>query len=156
METGKILTAILLCLLIISCGCSEKNKKHEPVRRSNKRLELIEKKKAIVNEAEEEKSLPRYNGNHRKPSQRQREESRLQRKPKEQATVPLEEDPAKASMARIEKRVQLELEIWKAKEKGNSTLVDKLRDKADDLEKEMRQPDLDKVYKRLKDLKKRM
>lgn len=153
MEIGKIFTAILLCLLIISCGG---NKKNEPARRSNKRLELIEKKKAIVNEAEDEKSLPRYNGNHRKPSQRQREESRLQRKPKEQATVPLEEDPAKASTARIEKRVQLELEIWKAKEKGNSTLVGKLRDKADDLEKEMRQPELDKVYKRLKDLKKRM
>lgn len=156
MERGKIFTAMLLCLLIISCGCSEKNKKHEPARRSNKRLELIEKKKAIVNETEEEKSLPRYNGNHRKPSQRQREESRLQRKQKEQVAVPLEEDPAKASAARIEKRVQLEIEIWKAKDKGNSTLVGKLRDKANDLAKEMTQAELDAAYKKLKDLKKRM
>lgn len=157
MSISKIVTATLLCLLIISCGDSEKNKKREPSRSEKRKIEILEKKKkAIADEEKEQEKQRRYNGNHRKPLQRKREDSRLQRDTKAGPAVSQEEDPAKASTARIEKRVQLELSIWKAKDKDDSKTVSKLREEADNLAKEMTQAELDEAYKRLKDLKKRM
>ena len=157
MSISKIVTATLLCLLIISCGGSGTNKKREPSRSDKRKIEIIEKKKkAIADEEKEKEKQRRNNGNHRKPSQRKRGDSRLQRDTKAEPIVAPEEDPTKASAARIEKRVQLELSIWKAKDKDDSKTVSRLREEADNLAKEMTIAELDEAYKRLKDLKKRM
>jgi hypothetical protein len=156
MRISKIVTAVLLCLLIISCGGNGKSKKREPARRNNRKTEIIEKRKATVEEKEDKETPSRNNGNYRKPSQRKKGESKLRRKTKGRVVLPPEEDPAKVSAAKIEKRVQLEVDIWKAKEKGNEATVSKLRNAADDLAKEMSQKELDEAFKRLKDLKKRM
>lgn len=156
MKILRFFTVTLICLLIISCGGSGKNRKREPARKSKKNIEVIEKKRAITNDRENDEEQLRNNGNYRKPSQRERGESKLRRKTKGRPIVAPEEDPAKVKKARIEKRIQLELDIWEANKKGNQTIVEKLRKEADKLEKEMRQPELDEVYKRLKDIKKRM
>ena len=156
MKISEIVTATLLSLLIISCEGCGKSKKHEPLRRSKKKIEVVEKKKEIVTENESEETAPRNNGNYRKPTQREKGESKLRRKTKGRPIVQPEEDPAKASSARIEKRVQLELDIWKARKSNNSILLDKLKDKIRDYEKDMSQAELDEAFKRLKDIKKRM
>lgn len=156
MKISKIVTVTLLCLLIISCGGRGKNKKSEQQRSDKRKIEIIEKKKAIADEKKDEARDSRNNGNYRKPTQREKGESKLNRKPKGQPIVQPEEDPAKASSARIEKRVQLELDIWKARKANNSILLDKLKDKIRDYEKDMSQAELDETFKRLKDIKKRM
>lgn len=160
MKIRKIVTTTLLCLLIISCGGSGKNKKREPSRRSKKNIEVVEKKKTTANDKESEEvaneETGRNNGNYRKPSQRKKGESKLRRKTKGRSVVPAEEDPAKASTSRIEKRVQLEINIWKANEKGDQTLAEKLRKEANELVKKMTQDELDEAYKKIKDIKKRM
>ena len=158
MSISKIVKATLLCLLIISCGGNGTNKKREPSRSDKRKIEIIEKKKkkAIADEEKEKEKQRRNNGNHRKPSQRKREDSRLQRDIKVEPIVTPEEDPTKASAARIEKRVQLELSIWKAKDKNDSKTVSRLREEADNLAKEMTIAELNEAFKKLKDLKKRM
>ena len=50
----------------------------------------------------------------------------------------------------------MEIDIRKANKEGNTSLADKLKEEAEKIEKEMRQPELDEVYKKLKDIKKRM
>ena len=161
METGKILAATLLCLLIISCGGSGTNKKNESDSLDKRNIEILEKRKAEKQEKErkrkeakeaQKEKFQRNNGNYRKPTQ-PKKDSRLR---DNTGTNPVEEDPAKASAAKIEKRVQLELDIWKAKDRDDSKSVSKLREEADDLAKEMTQAELDAAYKRLKDIKKRM
>ena len=100
--------------------------------------------------------MQRNNGNHRKSSQRERGESRRRKQEEIKPVQANEEDPAAAKAARIEKRVQLELDIWKANKAGDSGRAEKLRKDADELEKEMKQAELDEVYKKIKDIKKRM
>lgn len=162
MNILKYLIVATICLVIASCGGSGKNKKREPVHNSKKNIEVIENKKPTVNEEEKREEisseeLQRNNGNYRKPTQRQREESKFHRKNKKgRVIVKPEEDPAKASSARIEKRVQLELDIWEASKKGDKTSVEKLREQADNLAKEMTQPELDEAFKKIKNIKKRM
>lgn len=156
MRISKIFTATLLCLLIISCGDSGKSKKREPSRKEKRKIEILEKQKAIADEEKKEEKQLRNNGNYRKPTQRDIGESKLRRKTTDKAVTKPEEDPAKISAARIEKRVRLELDIWKAKERKDNTTVRKLREEADNLAKEMTQAELDEAYKKLKDLKKRM
>ena len=162
MEISKILAATLLCLLIISCGGSGTNKKNESDSLDKRNIEILEKRKAEKQEKErkrkeakeaQKEKFQRNNGNYRKPTQQKKEDSSLRNNT---ATNPVEEDPAKASAAKIEKRVQLELDICKAKDRDDSKSVSKLREEADDLAKEMTQAELDAAYKRLKDLKKRM
>ena len=155
MSISKIVTATLLCLLIVSCGGNKK--KSEPARSDKRKIEIIEKKKkATADEAKDVERESRNNGNHRKPTKREKGESKLHRKRKGRAVVQPEEDPAKVSAAKIEKRIRLELDIWEAKKKNDYATVEKLRDAANDLGKEMTQAELDEAYKKLKDLKKRM
>ncbi len=160
MSINKFVTTLLLCLLIISCGGSGKNRKREPSRRSKKEVEVVEKKRTSTNnektDEESDERLQRNNGNHRKSSQRERGVSKRRKQEEIKPVQKDEEDPAIAKAARIEKRVQLELDIWKANKNGDSGLAEKLRKDADELEKEMRQPELDEVYKKIKDIKKRM
>ena len=117
MSISKIVTAALLCLLIISCGGD--GKKNEPARSDKRKIEIIEKKKkATADEAKDVERESRNNGNHRKPTKREKGESKLHRKRKGRAVVQPEEDPAKVSAAKIEKRIRLEIDIWEAKKKN--------------------------------------
>ena len=159
---NKIVTTILLCLLIVSCG-GKSNKRDSADRSRN--MEIIEKRKAEKKEREQqmeeataaqEENFQRNEGNYRKPTQRQKGDSRLRRKVEAKPVVTTEEDPAVARIARIEKRVKLEVSIWKAGENGDAAMVEKLRKEADELVKEMRQDELDEAYKKIKDIKKRM
>ena len=159
---NKIVTTILLCLLIVSCG-GKSNKRDSADRSRN--MEIIEKRKAEKKEREkkreetkeaQEEKFQRNEGNYRKPTQRPKGESKLRRKVEAKPVVTTEEDPAVARSARIEKRVKLEVDIWKAGENGDAAMVEKLRKEADELVKEMRQDELDEAYKKIKDIKKRM
>ena len=160
---NKIVTTILLCLLIVSCG--GKSNKRDSADRSKRNMEIIEKRKAEKKEREkkreetkeaQEEKFQRNEGNYRKPTQRPKGESKLRRKVEAKPVVTTEEEPAVARSARIEKRVKLEVSIWKAGENGDAALVEKLRKEADELVKEMRQDELDEAYKKIKDIKKRM
>ena len=160
---NKLVTTILLCLLIVSCG--GKSNKRDSADRSKRNMEIIEKRKAEKKEREKkreetkeahEEKFQRNEGNYRKPTQRQKGESKLRRKVETKPVVTTEEDPAVARSARIEKRVKLEVDIWKAGENGDAAMVEKLRKEADELVKEMRQDELDEAYKKIKDIKKRM
>ena len=162
---NKIVTAILLCLLLVSCGDGGKSNKRDSADRSKRNMEIIEKRKAEKKEREkkmeeakeaQEEKFQRNDGNYRKPTQRQKGDSRLRRKVEAKPVVAPEEDPTVARSARIEKRVKLEVSIWKAGESGDKAMVEKLRKEADDLAKEMRQDELDEAYKKIKDIKKRM
>ena len=161
---NKLVTTILLCLLIVSCGDGGKSNKRDSADRS-RNMEIIEKRKAEKKEREkkmeeakeaQEEKFQRNEGNYRKPTQRQKGDSRLRRKVETKPVVTTEEDPAVARSARIEKRVKLEVSIWKAGENGDAAMVEKLRKEADELVKEMRQDELDEAYKKIKDIKKRM
>ena len=160
---NKLVTTILLCLLIVSCG--GKSNKRDSADRSKRNMEIIEKRKAEKKEREkkmeeakeaQEEKFQRNEGNYRKPTQRPKGDSKLRRKVEAKPVVTTEEDPAVARSARIEKRVKLEVDIWKAGENGDAALVEKLRKEADELVKEMRQDELDEAYKKIKDIKKRM
>jgi ATP-dependent 26S proteasome regulatory subunit len=160
---NKLVTTILLCLLIVSCG--GKSNKRDSADRSKRNMEIIEKRKAEKKEREkkreetkeaQEEKFQRNEGNYRKPTQRPKGESKLRRKVEAKPVVTTEEDPAVARSARIEKRVKLEVDIWKAGENGDAAMVEKLRKEADELVKEMRQDELDEAYKKIKDIKKRM
>ncbi|MBQ2368179.1 MAG: hypothetical protein II296_07675 [Bacteroidaceae bacterium] len=160
---NKFVTTILLCLLIVSCG--GKSNKRDSADRSKRNMEIIEKRKAEKKEREkkreeakeaQEEKFQRNEGNYRKPTQRPKGESKLRRKVEAKPVVTTEEDPAVARSARIEKRVKLEVDIWKAGENGDAAMVEKLRKEADELVKEMRQDELDEAYKKIKDIKKRM
>lgn len=160
---NKLVTTILLCLLIVSCG--GKSNKRDSADRSKRNMEIIEKRKAEKKEREkkreetkeaQEEKFQRNEGNYRKPTQRPKGDSRLRRKVEAKPVVTTEEDPAVARSARIEKRVKLEVDIWKAGENGDAAMVEKLRKEADELVKEMRQDELDEAYKKIKDIKKRM
>ena len=160
---NKFVTTILLCLLIVSCG--GKSNKRDSADRSKRNMEIIEKRKAEKKEREkkreetkeaQEEKFQRNEGNYRKPTQRPKGDSKLRRKVEAKPVVTTEEDPAVARSARIEKRVKLEVDIWKAGENGDAALVEKLRKEADELVKEMRQDELDEAYKKIKDIKKRM
>ena len=161
---NKLVTTILLCLLIVSCGDAGKSNKRDSADRS-RNMEILEKRKAEKKEREkkmeeakeaQEEKFQRNEGNYRKPTQRQKGDSRLRRKVEAKPVVTTEEDPAVARSARIEKRVKLEVSIWKAGENGDAAMVEKLRKEADELVKEMRQDELDEAYKKIKDIKKRM
>ena len=160
---NKLVTTILLCLLIVSCG--GKSNKRDSADRSKRNMEIIEKRKAEKKEREkkmeeakeaQEEKFQRNEGNYRKPTQRPKGDSKLRRKVEAKPVVTTEEDPAVARSARIEKRVKLEVDIWKAGENGDAAMVEKLRKEADELVKEMRQDELDEAYKKIKDIKKRM
>ena len=160
---NKLVTTILLCLLIVSCG--GKSNKRDSADRSKRNMEIIEKRKAEKKEREKkreetkeahEEKFQRNEGNYRKPTQRPKGESKLRRNVEAKPVVTTEEDPAVARSARIEKRVKLEVDIWKAGENGDAAMVEKLRKEADELVKEMRQDELDEAYKKIKDIKKRM
>ena len=160
---NQLVTTILLCLLIVSCG--GKSNKRDSADRSKRNMEIIEKRKAEKKEREkkreetkeaQEEKFQRNEGNYRKPTQRPKGDSKLRRKVEAKPVVTTEEDPAVARSARIEKRVKLEVDIWKAGENGDAALVEKLRKEADELVKEMRQDELDEAYKKIKDIKKRM
>ena len=160
---NKLVTTILLCLLIVSCG--GKSNKRDSADRSKRNMEIIEKRKAEKKEREkkreetkeaQEEKFQRNEGNYRKPTQRPKGDSKLRRKVEAKPVVTTEEDPAVARSARIEKRVKLEVDIWKAGENGDAALVEKLRKEADELVKEMRQDELDEADKKIKDIKERM
>ncbi len=141
MNVLRFFTGALVCLVMLSCGGSGKDRLREPSRKSKRTNVEVNKSR---NTGENE----RNNGNYRKPTQSRRS------KPVER---PESETPKSAvpNEARIEQRVRLEQKIWEASEK-NSGEFDRLREEVAELTKKMSQEEIDEAARRIKNLKKKM
>ena len=151
MKIHRYLLGIFLCLIILSCGGSGKNKKREPSRRSKRNIEVVEERKENIesNDSDTDKES-RNNGNYRKPKQSRRSKARPVERPEEETIrdrTPNED--------KIEKRVELEEKLWKANNDGNSAQYEQLREDISNLVKKMSQKEIDEAARRIKDLKKR-
>ena len=151
MKIHRYLLGMFLCLTILSCGGSGKNKKREPSRRSKRNIEVVEERKENIgsNDGDTDKES-RNNGNYRKPKQSRRSKTRPVERPEEETIrdrTPNED--------RIAKRVELEEKLWKANKDDNGAQYEQLREDISNLVKKMSQKEIDEAARRIKDLKKR-
>lgn len=158
MKITKYLTGALVCLLLLSCGGSGKNRKREPSRESKReKVEQKESAKEVDSETAADEEQQRNNGNYKAPSNRKKGNSRLRRKGNGKPVPVPEEESIKSNevnISRVEERVRLEQKIWEASTANNTELFNKLKEEANALAKKMSQKELDEAYKRIKNLKK--